>query len=179
MPAVQLTYTDGPGPRFPGQIDNAANYMYNEETRSYVLQNAVPAGRWVVRGTPVIGQYENVQTPFPVKAVLAGSVLADLVGVVVRTASMSADANGLASQTRVPTMQAIADLSSEVIIGAQVPAGITIATGDPVYVSVSHASIPVGEASNAAATGLIGPVVGATWYGAAAAGTVGRIRLGA
>lgn len=179
MPAVQLTYTDGPGPRFPGQIDNAADYMFNSELRSYVLQTLVAAGRWVVRGTPVIGTADPVQTPFPVKAVLAGSVLADLVGVVIRTANMSGDANGLAVQTRVPTMQAVADLSSEAIIGAQVPAGITIVHGDPVYVSVSHATIPVGEMSNAAATGLIGPVVGATWYGAAAAGTVGRVRLGA
>ncbi|MNG03767.1 hypothetical protein D3C84_868610 [compost metagenome] len=70
----------------------------------------------------------------------------------------------------------VAELGSGAIIGAEVPAGITIVHGDPVYMSVSHASIPVGAFSNAAATGLIA-ITGATWYGAAAASTIGRIKL--
>lgn len=178
---VQTTYTDAPGPLYAGQIANSSDWMFNRGLRSYIQQSLVAAGRWVVRAASPAnnGQYDNVQTPFPVRAVQAASVLADLVGIVVRSTSMSNDANGLAVPTRVPTMQTIADNGCGAIIGAEVPAGITIAHGDPVYVSVSHATIPVGAMSNAAATGLIGPVVGATWYGQAAAGSIGRVKIGA
>lgn len=173
---VQTAFYDTAGPLYPGQLADAGTAVLNEEIRSYRSETLLVPGSFCVKGT-ANPQDAPIFTPHGVKAVLAGSVLADLVGIVVRTAFVNNDVNGNAVTNRATTMVPVAETGSKAIIGAQVPAGITIADGDPVYVSVSHASIPVGMASNAAATGLIGPVVGAKWYGAAAPGTVGRIEI--
>jgi len=172
----QLTFTDGPGSLYPGQIADSGTHMLNEEVRSYATETLVWAGRGVVKGA-LNTQADPLLTPYKVKQPLAGSVFADFVGIVVRSHSMPGDdVNQEARTSRATTMVPVAILGSKAIIGAEVPTGITVAHGDPVYMSVSHASIPVGKFSNAAATGLIA-ITGATWYGAAAAGTIGRIMV--
>lgn len=173
---VQTVFYDGPGAGYPGQVVDSGTMMLNEEIRSFRHENVVYPGRYCVKGTNN-AQADHILTPYGVKHVLAGSVLADLVGIVVRPDATIADINGDAIPLRAAGMIPVAETGSKAHIYMEVPAGITIADGDPVYVSVSHASIPVGKASNAAATGLIGPVVGAKWVGIAAASTIGRIEV--
>lgn len=176
MDYVQTTFTDAPGPLYPGQIVDSGTSSLNEEVRSYRTETLIYPGRGVVKGT-ANAQNDQILTPYGVKHPLAGSVLADIVGVAVRLSNSSADANGVATSNRTTQMWPIAELGSKAHIAAEVPTGITIADGDAVYMSVSHASIPVGQFSNAAAAGMIGPIVGAKWVGAAAATTIGRIEL--
>lgn len=174
--SVQTVFYDGPGPGYPGQVVDSGTMMLNEEIRSYRHETVVYPGRFCVKGT-VNAQSDHILTPYGVKHVLGASVLADLVGIVVRPDAVLADSNGDAITLRSVGMIPVAEVGSKAHIYMEVPAGITIADGDPVFVSVSHASIPVGKASNAAATGLIGPLVGAKWVGVAAAGTLGRIEV--
>lgn len=178
LTSVQTQYFDGPGALYPGQLADSGSAMLQTAVRSFITETLIYPGRFVVKGT-VNAQTDNVLTPYKVKQVLAGSVIADVVGVAVRghATDTTNDANNEAVTLRATTMNAVAELHSGAIIGADVPPGVTIAHNDPVYVSVSHVSIPVGKATNAAGTGLIGPIVGCAWYGAAAAGSVGRIRL--
>ena len=183
LSAVQTTFYDTFGPGFPGQLADYGSDTLSTGVKSYVAESSVNdanlvVGRAVVKGAAV-AQGDPVTTPFKVKAIAAASVVADLVGIYVRHELTTQNASNDAVPVRIPTMLPIAENNgdAETIIYAKVPAGITIADGDPVYVSVSHATIPPGEFSNAAAAGLIGPWTGATWYGAAAASTVGRIRL--
>lgn len=180
LTSVQTQFFDGPGPLYPGQLADSGSAMLQTKVRSFATETLVYPGRFVVKGT-ANAQTDNILTPYKVKQVLAGSVIADVVGVAVRGAATDTtnDALNEAVTLRATTMTPVAELGSDAIVGAEVPAGITIAHNDPVYVSVSHASIPVGKASNAAAAGLIGPIPGAVWYGAASAGSVGRIRLSA
>lgn len=173
---VQSTFYDTPGALYPGQLADLASLALTREIRSYIAEDSVYAGRGCVKGANV-AQDDHMLTPFAVKHPLAGSVLADVVGIVVRReANDAVGASDEASNRKSKTMVAVASLGSGALIGAEVPAGITVAHGDPVYMSVSHATIPVGKFSNAAAAGLIA-ITGATWYGAAAAGTIGRIKL--
>ena len=175
LSSVQTTYFDAPGSLYPGQLADSGSALLEKAVRSFRTETILYMGRGVVKGT-ANGQNDPTLTPFGVKTPLSGSVLADFVGIALRTQASSSDANGLATTLRATTMNPVAELGSGAIVGAVVPAGITIVHGDPVYMSVSHVSIPVGEFSNAAATGLIA-ITGATWYGAAAASTVGRIKL--
>jgi hypothetical protein len=176
MDFVQTTFTDTPGPLYPGQIADSGTYSTNEEIRSYRTETVLYVGRGVVKGT-ANAQNDSILTPYGVKTPLAGSVLADIVGIAVRLSSVGADANGVATSNRATQMWPIAETGSKAHIAAEVPAAITIADGDAVYMSVSHVSIPVGAFSNAAATGMVGPIVGAKWVGAAAATTIGRIEI--
>lgn len=176
--AVQTAFYDAPGPLFPGQLADDGSARRVTGVRSYITETLLYPGRFVVKGA-ANAQTDPVQTPYKVKQVLAASVIADVVGIAVRghATDSTNDANNEAVTIRATTMNAVAELHSGAIIGAEVPPGVTIAHNDPVYVSVSHATIPVGKATNAPGTGLIGPIVGCAWYGAAAAGTVGRIRM--
>lgn len=173
--SVQTAVFDTFGSLYAGQLAESGSNALVEGVRNYRTETVITFGRGVVKGT-VNAQNDPLLTPFGVKTPLAGSLLADFVGIAVLIQSSSSDANNLAVTVRTETMIPVAELGSGAIVGAVVPAGITIAHGDPVYMSVSHASIPVGAFSNAADTGLIA-ITGATWYGAAAAGTVGRIKL--
>lgn len=178
LTSVQTTFTDAPGPGYPGQLADDGSARRVTAVRSFRTESLIYPGRFVVKGA-ANAQTDPLLTPYGVKQVLGASVLADLVGIAVRghATDSTNDANNEAVTIRATTMNAVAELHGGAIIYAEVPPGVTIAHNDPVYVSVSHATIPVGKATNAAGTGLIGPVVGCAWYGAAAAGTVGRIRL--
>lgn len=175
LQAVQTQFFDTFGALYPGQLSDYGSVALVKEVRSFRTENVIVFGRAVVKGT-VNDQNDPIMTPYGVKTVLAGSVLADVVGIAILTQSSSSNASNEAVTIRAETMIPVAERGSGAIVGAQVPAGITIVHGDPVYMSVSHASIPVGAFSNAADTGLIA-LTGSTWYGAAAAGTVGRIKI--
>ncbi len=176
LTSVQTAVFDTFGALYAGQVSDYGSNSLESGIRSFRAEGSPILGRGVVKGT-VNTQDGSILTPFGVKTPLAGSVLADVVGIAVLNDVSISDANNNPTTVRDNTMIAVAERGSKVIIGAKVPAGITIVHGDPVFMSVSHASIPVGEFSNAAATGLIA-ITGATWYGAAAATTVGRIFLG-
>jgi len=178
LSAVQTAVYDTFGPLYAGQLADSGSLMMNQFVRNYRTEAGVGPlvmGRGVVKGTANVPS-DPILTPYAVKGVLAASVDADFVGILVLNQATDSDANNEAVPVRTPTMVAVAERGSKAVIGAYVPAGITIAHGDPVYLSVSHASIPVGQFSNAAAAGLV-LLTGPTWYGAAAAGTVGRISL--
>lgn len=175
LTAVQTAVYDTFGALFAGQLADYGSNTLVHEVRSFRTENVVVFGRGVVKGTGN-DQTDPITTPYGVKTPLAGSVLADFVGIAILTESSTSNASNLPVTLRATTMIPVAELGSKAIVGAEVPAGVTIAHGDPVYMSVSHATIPVGAFSNAADTGLIA-ITGATWYGAAAAGTVGRIEL--
>lgn len=175
LTSVQTQFFDTFGPLFAGQLADYASDTLNRQVLSYRTETIITFGRGVVKGT-ANAQIDPIMTPYGVKTPLAGSVLADFVGIAILTESSTSNITNDAVTLRATTMIPVAQLGSGAIVGAVVPAGITIVDGDPVYMSVSHASIPVGAFSNAAATGLIA-ITGATWYGAAAAGTVGRIKL--
>lgn len=175
LQAVQTAVYDSFGALYAGQLADYGSNTLAHEVRSFRTETVITFGRGVVRGT-ANGQTAPLTTPYGVKTPLAGSLLADFVGIAVLPHSSTNSVENLPVTLRATTMIPVAELGSKAIIGAEVPAGVTIAHGDPVYMSVSHATIPVGAFSNAAATGLIA-ITGATWYGAAAAGTIGRIEL--
>lgn len=175
LQAVQTAVYDTFGALYAGQLADYASNALAKEVRNFRTETVIVFGRGVVKGT-LNAQNDPILTPYGVKTPLAGSVLADFAGIAVLVQSSSSDASNNAVTVRTETMIPVAELGSGAIVGAIVPAGITVAHGDPVFMSVSHVSIPVGAFSNAAATGLIA-ITGATWYGAAAAGTVGRIKL--
>lgn len=175
LQAVQTAFYDTFGALYAGQLADYASDTLAKEVRSFRTETIITFGRGVVKGT-ANAQIDPILTPYGVKTPLSGSVLADFAGIAVLTESSTSNATNDAVTLRATTMIPVAELGSGAVVGAVVPAGITIAHGDPVFMSVSHATIPVGAFSNAAATGLIA-ITGATWYGAAAAGTVGRIKL--
>lgn len=175
LTSVQTAVYDTFGSLYAGQLTDYASNTLAKAVRNFRTEDIIVFGRGVVKGT-ANAQNDPVLTPYGVKTPLAGSVAADIVGIAVLVQSSSSNATNDAVTIRDTTMIPVAELYSGAIVGAVVPAGITIAHDDPVYMSVSHATIPVGAFSNAADTGLI-LVDGTTWYGAAAAGTVGRIFL--
>lgn len=175
LTSVQTQFFDTFGALYAGQLADYSSDTLAKDVRSFRTETIITFGRGVVKGT-ANAQLDPILTPYGVKSVLSGSVDADFVGIAVLTESSTSNATNDAVTLRATTMIPVAERGSGAIVGAQVPAGITIAHGDPVYMSVSHASIPVGGFSNAADTGLI-LLTGSTWYGAAAAGTVGRIKL--
>lgn len=175
LTAVQTAVYDTFGPLFAGQLADYASNTLAMAVRSFRTEDQIVLGRGVVKGT-ANEQGDPILTPYGVKTPVSGSVLADFVGIALLTEQTTSNVSNLPVTVRATTMNPVAELGSGAIVGAVVPAGITIAHKDPVYMSVSHATIPVGAFSNAADTGLIA-ITGATWYGAAAAGTVGRIKL--
>lgn len=175
LTSVQTAVFDTFGSLYAGQLTDYASNTLAKEVRNFRTEDVIVFGRGVVKGT-ANAQNDPLLTPYGVKTPLAGSVLADFAGIAVLVQSSSSNATNDAVTIRDTTMIPVAELGSGAIIGAAVPAGITVVHGDPVYMSVSHATIPVGAFSNAADVGLIA-ITGATWYGAAAASTIGRIKL--
>lgn len=175
LTSVQTQFFDTFGALYPGQLADYSSDTLAKDVRSFRTETIITFGRGVVKGTPN-AQVDPILTPYGVKTVLAGSVDADFVGIAILTESSTSNATNDAVTLRATTMIPVAERGSGAIVGALVPAGITIADGDPVYMSVSHATIPVGGFSNAAATGLV-LLTGPKWYGVAAAGTVGRIKV--
>jgi len=173
MTAVQTAVYDASGAYFPGQLADLASNLSDNGVKSYRTETVLVMGRGVVKGTANT-QDSGILTPYGVKTPLSGSVLADVVGVALLTPSNTQDSSNNATTVRATTMHPIAELGSKLRVA--VKANAAAVHGDPVYMSVSHATIPVGEFSNAAATGLIA-ITGATWYGPAASGSIGRIQL--
>lgn len=171
--AVQTTVYDAPGAYYPGQITDLASNLADNACKTYRTETTLVMGRGVVKGTNN-AQDSGLITPYGVKTPLAGSVSADVVGIAVLTPGNLQNVDNNATTIRATTLHPIAELGSKIRVAAK--ANAAVAHGDAVYMSVSHATIPVGEFTNASGTGLIA-VTGATWYGAAASGTVGRIQL--
>lgn len=171
--AVQTAVFDTFAAGYPGQIADIGGAVLSKRIRSFRTETVVVLGRGVVKGT-ANGQNDELLTPYGVKTPLAGSVSADVVGVAVLFGATSSDASNNATTVRATTVVPVSELGSGDIVF--VKANATVADGDAVYMSVSDAGIPVGEFTNAAGAGRI-QVTGATWYGAAVSGTVGRIKL--
>lgn len=173
---IQNEVFDEFGALFPGQI---ADFGSNQSPaiRTFVNETIVGPGEGVVEGT-VLGVNEgNVRTPFTIKRPVGGSVDADFVGCVVRTESFLIDDSTNEVFRPADSVVGIAERGSGVIIGQETP--VTIAHGDDVYLSIDPAqspNLPVGKFTNAAGAGVV-LLTGPQWYGAAAAGTVGRIQL--
>lgn len=175
LQAVQTAVYDTFAALFAGQLADYGSNTLAKAVRSFRTEDVVVFGRGVVKGT-ANDQGDPIRTPYGVKTPLAGSVADDIVGIAILTESSTSNASNLPVTVRATTMIPVAELFSGCIVGAEVPAGVTVVHGDQVYMSVSHTTIPVGAFTNASGAGLI-EVPGATWYGAAAASTVGRIFL--
>lgn len=173
LQAIQTAVFDTFQAGYPGQIADIGGAVLAKRIRSFRTETVIVLGRGVVKGT-ANGQNDELLTPYGVKTPLAGSVSADIVGIAVLYGATSSDASNNATTIRATTVAPVVELGSGEIIFAK--ANATAVDGDAVYMSVSHATIPVGEFTNAAGAGLI-LVTGATWYGAAAAGSVGRIKV--
>lgn len=176
LQAVQTTFYDTFGALYEGQLAEYGSVALCEAVRSYRTEQVILLGRAVMRGTPNL-QNDPILTPFGVKNVDGTTTVDNLVGISVLNQASSSNAANLAVTVRDTTMIAVAELGSGVQIGALVPAGVTVAHEDPVYLSISDATIGVGRFAKAAAAGRI-LVPGAYWYGAGAPGTISRILLG-
>lgn len=176
LQAVQTAFYDTFGALYEGQLAEYGSVALCEAVRSYRTEEVILLGRGVMQGT-VNGQNDSILTPYGVKNVDATTTVDNFVGISVLNQASSSDASNNPVTVRDTTMIAVAELGSGVQIGALVPAGVTVAHKDPVYLSISDATIGVGRFAKAAAAGRI-LVPGAYWYGAGAAGTVSRILLG-
>ncbi len=176
--SVQDAYFDASGAGYPGQIaDFGTSSDYS--VVGAPAEGNLYVGRAYIKGTDIEPGTINRSLGYTVKAVTALSVAADVLGIVIRTESAHNDANGLPYYGDLE----MASISQP---GAG-PQGFSyfanahgiIAVDDPVYVSIDAAlsSIPLGEFSNAAGAGLVGPVVGWKWKFAAADGSVGVIQI--
>lgn len=176
LQAVQTAFYDTFGALYEGQLAEYGSVALCEAVRSFRTEETILLGRAVMRGA-LNGQNDPILTPFAVKNAGATTTVDNLVGIAVLNQASSSDAANNPVTVRGTTMIAVAELGSGVQIGAMVPAGVTVAHEDPVYLSISDATIGVGRFTKTAATGRI-LVPGAYWYGAGAAGTVSRILLG-
>lgn len=176
VPFVQDQVFDTFGARYLGQL-NTFRDNHNSDVESYISETITFVGRGVVRGA-LTTAIDHVSTPFNITAAVPASVSANIVGVVVQSQRAS-----LADQTTnapiIPTdsMTGVAPLGSGLRIG--VAASVTITHGQAVFMAVNAtnaAGISVGEFHNVAGAGLVA-VTGATWYGAATAGSVGLIEV--
>ena len=174
VPFVQNQVFDTFGARYLGQLDT---FQDNHATRvkSYISETRSYVGRGVVKGA-LTNSLDHVSVPFNITSAVAGSVSDNIVGIVVMSqrASLSDETT---NEPIIPTdsMTGVAPVGSGLIVGAA--ATVTIADDEDVYMAVNAtnaANIGVGEFHNASGAGLV-QVTGAKWYGAAAAGTVGRI----
>lgn len=172
LPFVQNTYTDRPQSLYAGQLADYASNTLAQGVRSYRIQGpGLYFGRGVVKGS-VNAQFPNgtgqVTTPYgviPPVATGTPSVEADFVGILVYELGGfgpigSGVNNGPVGPHRDKTMNAVAERYSGVVIGAEVPASVTVAHGDPVYLVLADGSF-----HKAAATGRI-LIPDLQWYGA-------------
>lgn len=188
---VQNSYNDRPQALYAGQLADYASNSLAKGVRGYRLEGpGLYFGRGVVKGTlngAFTSTTEQVSTPYGVKPPVASgtpSVDADFVGILVLELGGQGPTGitnnaGPVGPRKDKTMNAVAERGSGVIIGAEVPANVTIAHGDPVYLVLAD-----GTFHKAAAAGRI-LLTTSTWYGAAVgpaavAGVspvIGRIQL--
>lgn len=173
--AVQTSVFDTFGALYAGQMADYGTNTLTRAIRSFRTEAVVQFGRFVSKGT-LNQPTDPVTTPYGVAPVEAGDTVAELVGIVILSETSVSNADNDPVTVRAKTMVPVAELGSGAIVGMEVPAGVTIAHGDKVYVSVSDATLPIGAVSNAAGVGRV-EVTGAYWYGAAQGGTVGRVCL--
>lgn len=173
LTAVQTQFYDSFGPGYPGQIADMGTAMLSKRIRSFRTDSLVTLGRGVVKGT-ANGQNDEILTPYAVKMPGVGNVSADIVGIALLNQATTSNASNEPVTVRAQTLVPVAEVGSGDIIFATAP--VAIADGDAVWMSITDATIGVGNFSNVTAAGRI-QVTGAVWYGAAAAGTVGRIKI--
>lgn len=176
--SVQDAYFDASGAGYPGQIADfgtSADYSVvgaPAEGNLYI-------GRAYVKGTDIAPGTINRSLGYTVKAPTALSIAADVLGIVIRTESAHNDANGLPyyGDMEMASVSQPAAASQGFSYFANAHGAIDV--DDPVYMSVDAAVslIPVGEFTNAAGLGLVGPIVGWKWKFAAANGSVGVIQI--
>lgn len=177
--SVQSGYYDASAPRFPGQIcDHGTSISYS--TRGYPAEGELRVGRGCVKGTVLAAGGEmNAPAPHSIKTPVAGSVLADFIGVVVRTEACSNDADGNAIYKTETMATSTFGIGSGKIIAVKTNAAVT--HGQAVYMSVNAAiapNLPAGEFHNAAGSaGATIAITGATWFGSHASGAIGMIQL--
>ena len=181
--SLQAAYFDAPLSAYAGQLAETIT-TYSQNLRGYICETDVVIGRGVIKGaaiTPTQSGQINAPAPIQVKAVLSGTVLADVVGVVVRDSTagvLNATDDSIIEATDVSTILA---LGSGELIYVDITAAVT--HGDAVYMAVeatnSAGNAPLGTFHDDAA-GTVGmiAITGATFYGDAAAGEVGKILLG-
>lgn len=176
VPFVQNQVFDTFGARYLGQLDT---FQDNHATRvgSYISETVTFVGRGVVQGAATT-ETDHVSVPFNITAAVPASTSDNIVGIVVMSqrASLNDQTN---NQPIIPTdsMTGVAPVGSGLRVG--VAASVAITHGQDVYMAVdptNAANIEVGEFHNASGAGLV-QVTGAMWYGAASAGTIGRIEL--
>lgn len=176
LTSIQQEVFDESGALYPGQVADFGTAQ-NANSRSYLCETVVEPGYAVVKGYDLPQNSHNVRTPYGVKAVEVGSVDADFVGMVVRSESfmINDETNKLFRPAK--SMNAIAERGSGMIMGAKT--FTPIQHGDKVYMSVDATqppTEPVGSFGNISGLGNV-ELTGLTWYGAAAANTIARIKL--
>lgn len=173
--AVQTGFNDAFSARFPGQIIDFGTSIDNT-TRGFPCDGGSVCGRGVVKST-LITDVLNANSPFMVKAPINTNVLADFVGITIRTEACRNDVNGNAYYPDKTMATATFRIGGGALIGAN--ANATVVHGDPVYMSIDVTQTPflaAGEFTNASGAGVIA-ITGATWYGAHTSGTVGVIQI--
>lgn len=173
LTSVQTTFNDTFGPGYPGQLVEMGSAILSKRIRTFRTDSLVTLGRFVVKGT-ANAQIDELVTPYAVKMPGVGNVAADVVGIALLNQATTSNASNEPVTVRAQTLVAVAELGSADLVFMTAP--VAVADGDPVWLSITDATIGVGNASNVTATGRI-QVTGAVWYGAAAAGTVGRIKI--
>lgn len=175
LQAIQTSVFDTFQAGYAGQLADIGGAVLSKRVRSFRTESVIVLGYGVCKGT-ANAQNSEILTPYAVKAPISSNVSADIVGIAVLYGATSNSADGLNNPVtiRATTIVPVVELGSGEIVFAQAYA--TVADGDPVYMSVSSSTIPVGAFTNAAGTGLIA-VTGAVWYGAAVSGSVGRIKI--
>ena len=176
--SVQTSYNDAPAALFPGQLADGAT-IRSEGTRSFVAETNVVCGRGVVVGAANTSHHSA--EPFQVKAPVAGSVLADFKGVLVRHEG----ARDLNRGVGVQSVGHFADEMTSVLIkrgdGQRIGVLITeagVTAGDAVEMCVAPSGTLVeGDFHNANIATKTIAITGATWVFTASVGDVGVIEL--
>lgn len=184
---VQDAFYDASAPLQKGQIADYAshNLMTTGGGGDYPVEGTVYIGEFVVKGTAVTYPDDQIVQRHAVKEAEAGSTTADIVGMIpLHCNAISAptlDRPGLigpsSDLSQGKSMARVAQVGSGILIGAKLGAAIDAADGDAVYtvVDAATASLPVGTIVTSAQAGAID--TGSTFFGAATAGTVCRIKL--
>lgn len=171
---VQNTVTDGHLAALPGNI---ASIVTPRLIDGFPAEAQLTIGTGVVQGTAigvVANQPNNLQAPYQVTNVDAGTVAADFVGIVVRESSSKNDAAG-------DPIVEIHDMANVMRKGRiYVAANQAIAAGDPVFLIIQDTTVhgfQIGSFSNVALGIDTVPLTTATFWKAAAVNTVASIEL--
>lgn len=171
--AVYDTFTD----LYPGQFADMGSATLTKENRAYKNETPVSPGEAAVKGVVNPANDRSVLTPFKVKRPIAASVDADFVGIVVRSENFEVNQVTGQLERRANSLVTVTERGSGAVIA--VVANAAVSDGDNVYMSINAAAapnLPVGQFTNAAAAGVV-LLTGSKWYGAAASGTIGKIKL--